>query len=235
MNVLRSPPEGLYDRAILPHVVSVSICILGETLEQSLIHIYDDEVTDGLQKQSIGRPWPYADFPRIRMREDGWCKGQIPILRLTATAYFASMLKRPLMKKDHQFCHSGQCLAYQVLEGEYKTRHVTDNCNCEENNVDLHQISTLLESGKIPRLSIETVNGRIQLHITDQRQYTAISHVWAHGLGHPGANALPRCQLEKLRNDVCAIPSQGTDGDCKVLSLTLPHVRGVCRVKQSSW
>ena len=219
MNVLRSPPAGLYDRAILPHVVSISICILGETLEQSLIQIYNNEAIDNLQEESIGTSWPYADFPRIRMREDGWCESHTPILRLTATTYFAGMLKRPLMKKDHQSCHSGQCLAYQVVDTQYKTRHVTDDCNCEEINVDFHQISTILESGKIPRLRIETVNGQIQLRLTDQQQYTAISHVWAHGLGNQGGNALPRCQLEKLRNDVLAIPSQGTDGDRGIASL----------------
>jgi hypothetical protein len=194
-------------------VVSVSICILAETLEQSLVCIYDDEATAVLEKSPVGTAWPYADFPRIRMREDGWCDSQVPILRLTATAYFASLLKRPLMEKSHQSCRNGQCLAYQVLESEYKTRHVTDECNCEDINVDLCQISTLLESGEIPRLCVETVNGQIQLRVTAQQQYTAISHVWAHGLGNPGANALPRCQLEKLRDSVLEIPSQATDGE----------------------
>jgi hypothetical protein len=46
----------------------------------------------------------------------------------------------------------------------------------------------------------------LKVHERKKRMdYIAVSHVWADGLRNPTANALPSCQIEKLRKSVAAL------------------------------
>lgn len=55
------------------------------------------------------------------------------------------------------------------------------------------------------RYSSEMETWRNSFNLRDEnplhnfRSFVAISHVWADGLGNPSANALPRCQLSRIR------------------------------------
>lgn len=58
------------------------------------------------------------------------------------------------------------------------------------------------ERGKLPLLEINGSGELFTVHIVEKDSgttYTAISHVWADGLGNPAENSLPQCQLERIR------------------------------------
>jgi hypothetical protein len=76
-------------------------------------------------------------------------------------------------------------------------------------DIPYDQLTDIIREGDVPVISIdETSDGSLetgqQLRLTvkrrSQRQaYTAISHVWAHGLGNPDLNALPYCQVRQIK------------------------------------
>jgi len=77
-------------------------------------------------------------------------------------------------------------------------------------------------------------NHAVDLEILSDAPYIAISHVWAHGLGNTTENALPRCQLLRLkyltsallsRLNVSAEPLIWIDTLCIPVDPTLANVR----------
>ena len=66
---------------------------------------------------------------------------------------------------------------------------------------DMEALGKLIDEGEVPVLCLEDRQGQKMLEVRPHRpwiEYTAISHVWADGLGNLEANALPRCQVERL-------------------------------------
>ncbi|KAG2158325.1 uncharacterized protein EDB93DRAFT_1246176 [Suillus bovinus] len=177
-----------------------------------LLHVYmpgftvTDENGWGRQRILKSVDWLYrecegmdqlSDIVETELTEKGWCQSEIDLLASDDLA-FASLLTRPRIR-DHSSCGDVICNAYQTDEATYVTRHVQDGCSCKFVGVPASLLVNALSQNKVPKLCI---TGQLELRVVmeDNYPYIAFSHVWADGLGNPLTNALPRCQLRRLRD-----------------------------------
>ena len=80
---------------------------------------------------------------------------------------------------------------------------MNEDCTCEGLTIDSKTLFKILLGGSLPLLRIHQHQSLTQIVVdivpsNDASRYVALSHVWAHGLGNPHANGLPRCQLSYL-------------------------------------
>lgn len=107
------------------------------------------------------------------------------------------------MVVDHSSCGNYQCKSHDIDEASYVTQH-TAECRCAHVKVDTDRIFALLTEDKIPCIAVvindEGGEKSITLDVSDgsDGSYTAISHVWADGLGNLHENSLPQCQTLRL-------------------------------------
>lgn len=154
-----------------------------------------------------------------RMLRNGWCTHHVRALVQTYDRKIFSGLSRselaPERQKDHSRCiRQPSCTAYNVDMSNYRTRHRTADCRCKSLGVPYEELTAMISNGHVPLVSIETRehSGDIELRLHKRRlpnllsrlastasAYTAISHVWADGLGNPEENSLPTCQLRNLK------------------------------------
>ncbi|OCK73243.1 hypothetical protein K432DRAFT_9004 [Lepidopterella palustris CBS 459.81] len=149
------------------------------------------------------------------MIQNGWCCHQLQHLfpRLSCcTLYFLASLRRHQRSpSEHQGCLTeATCLAHNIKEEEFHTRHIAPNCDCSFVPAPVDDMTKILERGEIPLLSWAKGNsGQFELsyvEATPGKRYIAISHLWADGLGNTHANQLPHCQMEKLVSRAQSIP-----------------------------
>jgi hypothetical protein len=144
-----------------------------------------------------------------KMLQRGRCKHQVLYLAqkfdLDTLRGLAKLKLGPERRVDHTPCaNHPSCLAYNVNLSNYRTAHRDENCNCELLSVPYDELVAGIEQDEIPLISIEHSADNLRpttlrLHRRKRSsKYTAISHVWADGLGNPPLNALPTCQLEYL-------------------------------------
>ena len=158
-----------------------------------------------------------------RMLTSGWCPNQVGRAGRDLTPsgmYFASMLKHPTPTNDHKACTRNRCKMNQIDEATYKTKHVQSGCDCCFIGPNMAEIAKVLESGDIPVIAIKTslTGGGCRLRVVPFRPdhsgsnpFIAISHVWGDGMGNVNENALPDCQIRRLKSLVEAIYNKISD------------------------
>ena len=194
-----------------------------------------------------------------RMTASRLCPSQVGMILKTAlsihTLYFTSHLLQPTPLRRHDQCSEYICNAYQCSLGDYQTRHVTSQCDCGYLAVELGSLTDILNDGHLPLLRIKP--GRILAELSvdivstrDCPKYLALSHVWADGLGNPRENALPRCQLDFLRetmdslrprldvpeaqeillwcDTLCCPAAEGTAKDLALLQMKKTYLEASC-------
>jgi hypothetical protein len=144
-----------------------------------------------------------------QMVQNGWCTHQAHSLGrkfdLDTFQELSKLEVSEVRRRDHTSClQNSSCVAYNVNMDNYQTVHRTKDCNCMVLQVPYDDLIAMIGAGKIPLVSIrhskdstQPIELRLQRR-TLRSKYTAISHVWADGLGNPAVNALPTCQLQKL-------------------------------------
>lgn len=196
----------------LPLDVVLSVQILLETFKDTLGRIWPVTTKSSpLQKVYTRRG---VNSLRSRFLERGWCPNETMLLfdGLDFTGmHLASLLRRPFAQGlSHERCSDDECVALQTSESDYKTVHA-DDCfqgkSCTNVVIDQSKISTILRMGGIPIIFLPFVpedgsapKVRILDFNSNQVDYIAYSHVWAHGLGNPRENALPACQVIRLKH-----------------------------------
>lgn len=179
------------------------------------ISVYDPDSDESLQAAEL-------------MIQNGWCTHQARYLATVfdrdALEELARVKRNSERRADHALCASRPaCIAYNIDMGNYQTQHTSPNCKCGDISVPTVELTSVLRSGSVPLLSITTDDCGVlglQLHRRKRRSsYTAISHVWADGLGNPRSNGLPACQMLKLKHRLDVLQK----GDFSVSShYTLP-------------
>lgn len=189
-------------------LIAESIAILGDGLMNASrrVWIHLRHEIDSLEL-ARGKIWNRRRFSEPatlslkRLRDQGWCKSsRMMMSRLVDTSglWYAGMLKRPHMLKNHDSCSITECNAMCVDEVTYHTQHVRPDCSCAFIEVDAAQIARVVDDGKTPSVQFNRHSKTLSIANASDK-YIVFSHVWAHGLGNPSLNALPICQLEKLQ------------------------------------
>lgn len=196
---LHAAVQSAYEPAMLPDIAA--------SLDQLRISLPHDN-RPGL---ALGHSWVSLYLKKSMIR-DGWCATEIERLfwyLLPAERYFVSLLKRPNLNMDHGDCSDRYCAHWRVEPGTYVTKHVSASCMCQAVCLPQDRSQEILASGKIPLITshvLEHEKGSEPLVVLTPSgpgvRYTAISHVWADGLGNPNANEIPKCQFVRLSNMV---------------------------------
>lgn len=113
--------------------------------------------------------------------------------------YYISSLKKPQDLRNHEECKKEECIAFQMRQGEYHTKHTNACKGCPIVGPDTEQakqISTILRHDGIPVIQIMRGkdgkgNPRIEIVKAPGEDCLAISHVWSDGLGNPSENKMP--------------------------------------------
>ena len=185
---------------ILPPTVDLSIRLLIDTISSA-------PRLPGRILLDLPFQWNSNGLLRNNLRDAGYCPHMIAQLRLPLLCY-ASLTKAKGRSVDHKrFCTVRECVANNV--GSFRLpEHVERACNCAMVSADMSEVLRIVQKGGTPLIghSLDR-NGRLRvIEGTASRPYTAISHVFADGLGNTEANALPLCQVEKIRKTVQTLP-----------------------------
>lgn len=189
--------------------VALSIILLGNTLEEmqdsyspnTLLGLPSDKEID---ESFVG--WPASRYERRQMLAKGLCEKEIDRLRTymnTPGMLYCAALPKIGRQADHSQCSKASCVADNVNEATYVTAHI-DNCEgCGGDGPDTLELSTALENGSFPVIGLTKSKSTQSIEVsvkpfTSNLSFTAISHVWADGLGNPTHNVLPKCQLDRL-------------------------------------
>ena len=154
---------------------------------------------------------------RLRMLESGkcpyWTEIYLREYSVGMVYYLASTAS--IDGANHEGCSADECIAHNIDERHYTTKHVKDDCPCDMTLPDIGKITSIIENDGLPLIRLkETPSGDLSLDIVQAHygtHYTAISHVWSGGLGNTVSNSLPQCQLKSIRRGeyLCfpAVPS----------------------------
>lgn len=159
------------------------------------------------------------DYEANLLLKNGWCPWEVQKSRMTGggvetPVYLLQLVrKKPDWdKKTHDKCKKTECVANNVDESDYVTRHVVEGCGCQHQQADVEQLHAILKGGGVPLVSISPTSeldgeGKpgFKIEIVPKksgRQYAAISHVWSDGLGNTDGNTLPACQIRLLYEKV---------------------------------
>ena len=170
---------------------------------------------DGSKQKSVHvQKWFLSqEYEAGLLLQSGWCLWETTKSRYTGgsvdtIAYLLQLTrKKPAWdKKTHDACKKTECVANNINESEYVTRHVTEECNCGHLHAVVEELHRVLNDGGVPLISITPPSGQsedegFKLEVVRKRvgrQYVAISHVWSDGLGNANGNSLPQCQIQLL-------------------------------------
>lgn len=167
--------------------------------------------------------WRQSDLlqdQKEAMISRGWCLHHVNYLAMMYphSAFFSLANLTPLGQiRDHAACkESLQCTAFNVDMMNYRTKHVKSDCACPMVEVPYGKIISIIKQGGVPLVAIDQSANSVatdttSLRLTVQKrrsntEYIAISHVWADGLGNPAQNALPACQILRLKLQLEKLP-----------------------------
>lgn len=193
--------------------LALSLLVLGETLSAASAKIVDQfgfhicgwygDATEG---------WGIPRKVTTKMKEDGWCRSTINVLRGQlggqATALLAAYLSHQnskYVKGDrHTKCDETTCRA---TAGEDGPQHQPDckDPHCTLTGPEAEQLTRIIEcirQGRIPLLAFQTDKDDIKLEVKDHEphmRYATISHIWSDGYGNELKNELYPCQLKFFR------------------------------------
>lgn len=217
-------------KVIIPLPIERSFCVLEETLDAATRLSY------GLDHRRAIDPWHQCKGMIEDLRRDNWCPSEISLVLMgfgDTTTFFTSQLDRKRTKADHSRCSSTKCIAFNINSKEYRTQHASDCRGCADVSINRTNLANTLHLDKTPRLRIKVPNvdkeQRPELSIEDTGPYVAISHVWSDGIGNAASNALPSCQLLRLRDFIKQLDKGETDAQMAVWidTLLVPTEKGV--------
>ena len=147
----------------------------------------------------------------------GWCPHQVNYLAqiydLQTFSYLATLNKSSQRTADHGCClDHASCIAYNTNMATYEIRHTSSDCTCPIILTPYDELVQIIRKGGIPLIDIKdptrASGEQFQIAVRKrerEHRYTAISHVWADGLGNPNDNGLPLCQIKQLHTHLEAL------------------------------
>ncbi|KIH91208.1 hypothetical protein SPBR_01294 [Sporothrix brasiliensis 5110] len=149
-----------------------------------------------LEQHMLARGWCISDVERIRSTHQG-----------LGTRHYLSHMRTRGPARDHSSCSKDGCVAFQIDASTYRPSHAQSECACRLQFVDAAAVLRVLQETAVypvlhmqkhPGADGESAAAAVVEPYAEGMPYVAISHVWAHGMGNPTANALPACQIAKV-------------------------------------
>lgn len=187
--------------------MTLSVCLVMETLDEARRFVFRQFPAKLPVQRGLHDPYREVVFRSLEQRMDdaGWCRNQIKMCRTIfgpSAMLFASVLPRPLQRR-HDLCSEHECVAYRVVDENHATKHVRRGCVCVWVETPRCDLEGVIRAGHIPLIAIDR-NEKSQLfslRVVSWRpglKFTAISHVWSHGIGNARTTSLPTCQVERI-------------------------------------
>ncbi len=195
------------------HAVVFATDVLIDTLDQ--ISSLPSPNTPWLFGPAVkhGQPSLAAEVRVIResAKRVGRCPSLAWRLRPSSLTWLQMLLNSaPENTTDHLNCPLRRCVKNDIDIQSYKTRHVDTCRGCCWAKTDQSILRDAIIEDKIPlvrcyedrcgQIKLETVKGDLR---TD---FIAISHIWSGGLGNFRDNAIPYCQLRRLKTTIDNMP-----------------------------
>ncbi|KAL4950121.1 hypothetical protein BDW69DRAFT_172836 [Aspergillus filifer] len=151
-------------------------------------------------------------FPPLdaALTEAGWCAAEIARLKREtdcSTRFYLSRIDRTGQGKDHSRCKaSGGCMAHQIYEPSYRTRH-RPGCKgdemCWSLGPKVEDVVKVIADGGYPLVNLHENGREVEVCAAGEGIgnpiYVTISHVWSDGLGNPHDNTIPYCQIAYIQ------------------------------------
>ncbi|KAF2654713.1 hypothetical protein K491DRAFT_693524 [Lophiostoma macrostomum CBS 122681] len=158
----------------------------------------------------------------------GWCPHDVAHLKTLdiQTQYYCKTMDVPVGYLSHAQCTKDACVAMNIDERKYKSKHVQEDCKCMHLEMPTQKLHELVKAMKVPLARY--VGGRLEVvEAQDAVRNVAISHVWADGLGNTdGKNSLPKCQitrLQKLCNELYGVNASDSPVAFYIDTLCVPR------------
>ncbi|KAL6228812.1 hypothetical protein BDW75DRAFT_226176 [Aspergillus navahoensis] len=200
--------------------ITLSIAVLGFT--------FSEAVWDTYHLLAPKLDWTVDILLKDRLERANWCPARIAstVAEFSIDGLYYIAADPQMDTEDHSPCTDLRCVSKGVDRTEYRTRHVTDDCQCSHHEPPMDEMLEIIRDGGTPLVSwnpaerdvagqrlcirrFSFIPGHIpsievgangQLAIPDiVPSYIAISHVWADGLGNERQNSLPACQLSRIQ------------------------------------
>lgn len=122
-------------------------------------------------------------------------------------------------ERDHSTClEAERCRAYDSADRQHRPKHLCASGDCAEQLISEDELIPILQRGDLPVLYFTKIPAHVDSSALEAQQpilrvrkmekadkYVAISHVWFDGLGNSERNALPTCQLQRLRTSLTSL------------------------------
>ena len=145
------------------------------------------------------------------VQRKSWCAHQVRHM-LTRVSYeglyyLANLRRRERLDIDHKQCQlHDRCIVNNIKDDNYSDIHTTPGCDCVHVEAPVPRMHSILRDGGIPVVKYqENSSGDPHLDYVEAApgaRYTAISHLWADGIGNPWGQSIPRCQLKQLTSRI---------------------------------
>lgn len=186
-NIMLHTPQCEVD-----HTVRYSIAALGELLTAA-IYTSASLSDPKIDLPVVGFNWQ-RDFMvpggqvEQRMLGYGWCPSEIQKVRsqfqALNTLHYFSRVVRDTPPEAHSSCTSHRCRAFQIDLASYSPAHASENCECQDVDVALNEMSYILHNtDTFPVLEIkgyETSADNVEVVVKPYQggiEYVALSHV----------------------------------------------------------
>lgn len=207
VRLLGQPPYILPDEQLLSFMVLG--CSLSYVRKWVILPRHSDSfaIEDGAYLSSWGTSLALVS----RLFNSGWCPTDIARLHSMFDVlgmYQASFLRQPQGAVLHTSCTRAVCVEDSIDELEYR-KIFNEHTSGTFEGPDLGRVTAILQAGSFPliRLSSSYRSPVIEdvVAYRPNMSYTAISHVWSHGLGNPSANTLSHPQVAELKAYLSAL------------------------------
>lgn len=194
------------------YTVLFAIDVLMDQLEACLP---PDSFVRALGNRDLRRFTLVAGFEPFRrsLLRNGRCPSLGWRLQLSATDYYRLLFlpaAQPQGDQRHASCPYRRCEHFDRVETKHR-----DGCagspGCQFVKSDLEDVIKYITNDSIALIKFEE-DDRGQVRIKTVKgdlasdNFTAISHVWAGGMGNQDRNALPQCQLQYILESVTDMP-----------------------------